>query len=152
MWCDFTHAHVELGPWLIKKVSKADLCLNVLFLLNIVQINVFQYVAEVKAHDQDLSHQLAKVGYYWGLGRKYFHFYIDSFFWHLFWIMVINGKSRASGMCVCVSSVKCISLCSSFQLQQSVQFLFSLTEEGFCTTVFHCVNTYRLSIQWRLRQ
>ena len=44
-------------------------------------------------------------------------------------------------VCVCVSSVKCISLCSSFQLQQSVQFLFNLTEGGFCTTVFHCVNT-----------
>ena len=47
-------------------------------------------------------------------------------------------------VCLCVCSVNCISLCSSFQLQQSVQFLFSLTEGGFCTTLFHCVNTHWL--------
>ncbi len=28
----------------------------------------------------------------------------------------------------------------------------TLTDGGFCTTLYHCVNTYSLMITWKLRQ
>ena len=42
---------------LIMKVSDADLCLHVFFLQDIIEIDVMQYEAEVKGHDQDISYQ-----------------------------------------------------------------------------------------------